>query len=230
MGNGDDDAGCNTLQRLVRSSPSRYGEEHNQLVDNVFLQELIRLRQMDLLKKDDIREYELVWWLCIAWDYFAEYRFRFLVELNPTSLLHVEYYSSQLPLHYAAKITLRSFRIVLNYGIRYYPMAKGISILFQKNLRADTPIQAACKKFERKDVIGVVEETLARYSPTTPVNSMDALLLAAIDERIHLDCVYFLLRRQPHVLMRMLPPRLTNNNNKNSSITGDQDSTVDDDG
>merc|ERR1712119_44652 len=71
--------------------------------------------------------------------------------------------------------------------------------------------------------------TLARYSTATPVNSMDALLLAAIDERIHLDGVYFVLRRQPDVLTRMLPPRLNNNNNNNSSITGDQDSTVNDD-
>merc|ERR1712119_67241 len=66
--------------------------------------------------------------------------------------------------------------------------------------------------------------TLARYSTATPVNSMDALLLAVIDERIHLDGVCFVLRRQPDVLTRMLPPRLTNNNNSN--ITGDQGRTV----
>merc|ERR1712032_1434570 len=92
------------------------------------------------------------------------------------------------------------------------------------------PIQTACKRFRRKGVMDVVEETLARYSTTTPINSTDALLLAAIDERIHLDGVYFVLRRQPDVLTRMLPPRLANNsNNNNSNITGDQDSTVDDD-
>jgi len=92
----------------------------------------------------------------------------------------------------------------------------------------NTPFQVACTKFKRKDVIDVVEETLARYNPTTPINTMDALLLAAIDERIRFDCVYFLLRRQPDVLMRMRQPRLTDNNSS-SDRNGAQDSTVDDD-
>merc|ERR1712183_102674 len=127
-----------------------------------------------------------------------------------------------------ANKTLRLFRIVLDYGIRYYPLTKGISILFQKDSRRETPLQVACNKFKQNYVMDVVEETLVRYySPTTPINSMDALMLAAIDEHIHLDGVYFVLRGQPDVLTRMLPPRLTNNNN-NSNITCDQDSTVND--
>merc|ERR1712172_288721 len=69
-------------------------------------------------------------------------------------------------------------------------------------------------------------DTLARYSTIAKINNVHMLMLAAIDERIHLDGVYFVLRRQPDVLTRMLPPRLTNNNNSNN--TGDQDSTVDD--
>merc|ERR1712183_977294 len=132
-----------------------------------------------------------------------------------------------------ANKTLRLFRIVLDYGIRYYPLTKGISILFQKDSRRETPLQVACNKFKQNYVMDVVEETLVRYySPTTPTNSMDALMLAAIDEHIHLDGVYFVLRRQPDVLTRMLTPRLTTtttNNNDNSNITSDQDSTVDDD-
>merc|ERR1712032_1116631 len=146
---------------------------------------------------------------------------------DPTSLLQTNY-NDQLPLHCAAYRTLRLFWIVLDLGICYYPMMKGISILFQKNDGGDTPIQNACREFERNDVISVVEEVLARYSSTTPINSTDALLLPAIDERIHLDCVYFLLRRQPNVLMRMRRPRLTDNNSS-SDRNGAQDSTVDDD-
>merc|ERR1712183_905561 len=81
--------------------------------------------------------------------------------------------------------------------------------------------------FERKDVIGVVEETLARYSPTTPVNSMDTLLLAAIDERIHLDCVYFLLRRAPDALIRMVVSTSTSTNNTNTTNgVGGRDTNV----
>ena len=187
-----------SLNSLVSSSHSSYGEGHNRTVDNVFVAEMIRLRQMGLLMREDIQEYELVSQLC-AQNYFAENRFRFLVEWNPTSLTRTNRWG--YPLHYSATKTLQSFRIVLDYGIRYYPMMKGISILFQKHDFSGTPIQNACKRFRRKDVIDVVEETLARYSPTTPINITYALLLAAIDERIHLDCVYFLLRRVPDVLI-----------------------------
>merc|ERR1711971_894691 len=152
------------------------------------------------------------------------------VELDPKSLLQTND-SGWFPLHYAASnSSFQGFRSVFDSGIRYFPSKRGISLLFQKDYRGETPIQDSCKKFERNDVIDVVEETLARYSTATPINSKDALLLAAIDERIHLDGVYFVWRRQPDVLTRMLPPRLANNNNNNnnSNITGDQDSTVDD--
>ena len=49
----------------------------------------------------------------------------------------------------------------------------------------------------------IVEETLARF-PDTPLNVIDALLSAAIDENSHLDGVYFLLRREPDVLVKLL--------------------------
>merc|ERR1712183_249726 len=105
------------------------------------------------------------------------------------SLLQTNY-NDQLPLHCAENETLQSFRIVLDYGIHYFPSKRGISLLFQKDGDGETPIQDACKEFERKDVISVVEEIVARYSPTTPINSMDLLMLAAIGERTHLDGVY----------------------------------------
>ena len=38
-----------------------------------------------------------------------------------------------------------------------------------------------------------------------PYNIVDALITACIDENIHLDCVYFLLRREPDVLQNLLP-------------------------
>ena len=46
----------------------------------------------------------------------------------------------------------------------------------------------------------------ARYSPTstTPLNIGDTLLLVAMDDIIHLDCVYFVTGRQPHTIIGML--------------------------
>jgi hypothetical protein len=64
-------------------------------------------------------------------------------------------------------------------------------------------------------VINVVGKTLANYCSAVdhdddddddePCNIVDALLSAAIDDKIHLDCVYFLLRREPDALQELLP-------------------------
>jgi len=187
---------------------------------------------MDLLKKDDIQDYKLVREL--FWQsYFAENRFRFLVEWDPKSLLQTTgIFGSYgyLPLHYAANAygsSFQGFRSVFNFGIRYFPSKKGIILLFQKNDNGDTPFQLACRRFKRNEITEAVEDTLARYSPNTPINNVHAMMLAATDERIHLDGVYFVLRRQPDVLMRMLRRRLINNNN-NSHRTRGQDNNVDD--
>ena len=37
-----------------------------------------------------------------------------------------------------------------------------------------------------------------------PIHITEALVIAAIDENIHLDCAYFLLRREPDVLQKLL--------------------------
>ena len=59
-----------------------------------------------------------------------------------------------------------------------------------------------CATFKQKDVMEVVEDVLSRYSTTAllPENSMEPLLSACTDARIHLNCVYFLRRRVPTML------------------------------
>jgi hypothetical protein len=135
--------------------------------------------------------------------YFPEKRFRFLIEWDPIALTQTDGYL-YLPIYYATIFfTMKAFRRVFEYGIRYYPKKKGFSLLFKKGREDRTPFQAACKAFVYKDVMEVINETLARNSDI-PVNVADALITAAIDENIHLDCVYFLLRRQPDVLQKSL--------------------------
>ena len=81
-------------------------------------------------------------------------------------------------------------------------------MLFKKRAGAvtgKTALQIACEKYNRDDVMNMVEEIItASNSSTTPIHRMDALLLAAIDDTIHLDGVYFLLRRQPDVVLTQL--------------------------
>ena len=55
----------------------------------------------------------------------------------------------------------------------------------------------------------VIEDTLARSSSSdnAPVNITDAFVVVAIDKNIHLDYVYFLLRRQPYLMVKFLSSR-----------------------
>jgi hypothetical protein len=130
-----------------------------------------------------------------------------------------------LPIHYLAyRSSIRGFQLIFEYGIRYYPKKKGIHLLFRKNnifSIENTLFQISCRNFGYEKVMEVVEDTLARHSDT-PMNVAEVLVSAAIDKNIHLDCVYFLLRRQPDILQKLLSNSsatvaVTNNNNNNEN-------------
>jgi hypothetical protein len=96
-----------------------------------------------------------------------------------------------------------------------------------------TSFHIACEMFGYEKVMEVVEETLVHSSSsssslddTPPLNIADALITAAIDEYVHLDCVYFLLRREPDVLQKLLSSTQaagSNNNNNNDENDSDDD-------
>ena len=89
----------------------------------------------------------------------------------------------------------------------------------------NTSFQRACKQFGHEQVMTGIEDTLTRYSDSTPLNVVEALITAAIDEDIHLDCVYYLIRREPNVLQKLLSPTVAvvafDNNDDGSTNTND---------
>merc|ERR1712194_1000683 len=133
---------------------------------------------------------------------------------------HTDGYGS-FPLHYAAKYsTMEGFRVTLEYAIRYYPYQKGVCLLFRKDNDGDTPFQYACRKYGKNKVVDVVEDILTRYhSEGSPLHIVEALMMTSVDENIHLDCSYFLLKRGPDVLVRLLSGS-HNNNDDNGSGDG----------
>ena len=135
----------------------------------------------------------------------AQKRFQFLVEIDPSSLLQTDQ-SGRLPFHLATH-RINKFRSVCDAVFRFYPKWRGMQILHQKTTihRGRTPFRIACKRIGHTAVTQIVEETLARYSDTVLPDIPKALILAATDERIHLDCVYFLMKRQPDVVLGLLP-------------------------
>jgi hypothetical protein len=178
------------------------------------------LRRWDLLRKDDIQRYALVDKLCSS-GYFAEDRFRFLVGWDPSLLVQTNRFGGQPSLHLVAiDSSIQGFQVVFDSCICYYPKKKGISLLFTKNRGGSTPFQIAHGNFGHDTVMEVVEDILPRYSDTTPINIEEALLSAAIDENIHLDCVYFLLRRHPDTIKGLpsTPKKKKRKKNKNMIV------------
>ena len=143
------------------------------------------------------------------------------MSLIPMPAGHLEHVAS--PLQVAALNGMQSFRIVFEAGIRFFPKKKGIHLLFESadHRYYQSPFVWMCTstEFEQKDVMDVVEDVLSRYSTTAllPENMMEPLLSACTDRRIHLNCVYFLLRRVPTVLSGLQLPsrRRVNSNNLN---------------
>ena len=204
-----DGHGDTVLSEIVTSSSGSHNEDHQQLVDTAFLALLVRLRQSDLFKKEDIQRYSLLHELCGQTVYFPEQRFRFLTVMDPLALISIDNDGECLLLHDAAQDSVERFRHVFETGMRYFPHKIGLSLLFRKNHNGETPLELACGKNckRRNEVMDAVEATLTQYATTTsttPLNIRDALILAAIDERIHLNGLYFLIRRQPDTMLGML--------------------------
>jgi hypothetical protein len=219
----------NALHDLMASDNTElHNQEHHESIDTKYLQVLIQLRKLGYVKKEDIQSYDLLHKLC-RHDYFAEKRFRFLVEWNPSALTKTDEYGC-LPIHCEAVMTtsIRGFQHAFEYGIRYFPKKEGISLIFRKasdyagntrRVNDKTPFSTACANHGREEVMNVIEETLLKFQQrsddddnnnnnnnnnTGPYNVVDTLITAAINENIHLDCLYFLLRREPDTLEKLL--------------------------
>ena len=162
--------------------------------------------EIGYLRKEDIQSPLL--WMEFFYNnksYFPERRFRFFVNCDPEVLMRSVYLNGELPIHAAARnSTLRGFQLVFEAGVRYFSKKKGITILFQY-FQKTTPFKVACENHGREETTKAIERALADCSNNNPYDTADdALLLAAMDERIDLDGVYFILRREPDVLAKLL--------------------------
>ena len=86
------------------SSCGSYDEDHHLLADNTFLASLL-VRSITAIRpfqKEDIKRYNLLHDLCNQIFYLAEQRFRYLTDVDPTSLISIDN-DGDLPLHVAAQ-------------------------------------------------------------------------------------------------------------------------------
>ena len=207
----------NTLIRLVRSSHKSCDKNHHQQVDTKFLEVLVQLRRSGLFKKEDIQRYELVHWVCAQTGYFAENRFQYLPNWDPSSLVQLNNYGG-LPLHFSfATQTIRQFQVMLDCYFQYFTKEQVICCLFQNNNHGDTPFQRVCYYLHKDKtdtlVHDIIEQSLgtARFSSSTTTASSSSLnigtgllLMATSTANISLDGWYYFIRRQPDTMLSML--------------------------
>ena len=127
--------------------------------------------------------------------------------------------NGKLPLHWTVlNDSIEEFRLHLDALFRFYPKWKGITALFEKDAVGSSSFEMACTTYTRNRVLNVVEEIRVRYTATTPpVNIGNALMMAAIDNNISLDGVYFFMRRQPATMLSMLRRDTNHSNNSNNN-------------
>ena len=235
---------CNCLNFLTSTDYERNdSREHNESVDDKCCLVMKELRHMGLLRKEDIREQNLLLNCLNGQSFFGKKRSRFLVEWDPTLLID----ASDNPLYYAAwDSSIQGFRAVFEYGILYYPTKEGISMLFKDFGGVNkTPFNVACNIHGREEVMNVIEATLLKFqrrsdddddnnsnsNNTGPYNVVDTLITAAINENIHIDCLYFLLRREPDILEKLLSSSSTmigmfdSNDNDDDDISSSKSNT-----
>ena len=110
---------------------------------------------------------------------------------------------------------MNAYQLRFENGIRYFPKKTGINILFHESNHNETPFQRACNNDGRMEAMQVIEETLIircnsssssadNNNNSIELNVADVLFTAAVNENIHLDFVYFLMRRHPNVLIKLL--------------------------
>jgi len=245
-----DASGCNALQYIAKCTiGSIYdsGIEHqHQLVDERCIFVLNRLKEMNLFRKEDIREQGLIGHFCTtpARDgyYFPEQRFRFLSDFDPTTLGtpcltwtnpdpdSTRTRSLMLPIHFAAIMgEFRRFQVILEAGMRHYPEKLGF--VFHVNECGETPYDMGCKRFGNDIVTTLILDRLLSSEccsccPDNNISSAESLLLSlSTDDAVHLDGLYFFLRREPAAFLQLLQTGDTINSSSSSSSSSSKNAS-----
>ena len=190
----EDTGGYNALQILI-SMPG----DGDRADDSVCLDALNRLVESDLLKKEDIREYNL---LCHACHPSAKERFEYLVDWDPEALKKYDYEGNSL-LHATACVKIGSFAMALKAGMQYYPEELGF--LFQKNSAGKTACEMASELLGKGEAWRVIDKCFeethnVKIVELNPMTNMFPFILAAADDTSDLNTLYYLLWRSPIVL------------------------------
>ena len=195
----------NVLRSLVNNDCREWYDEYQQcLVDKKYVAAIQSLGESGIFRKQDISEQDLVWELSHNHT-FPEHRFRCLVQYDPISFYNP---NSSIYGIWLEPNNPRAFRTIFEIGVLHFPTQIGF-LFYIDNSNPDhhndgyTPFDRACREYGTETVTKIVGDTLVNRnqyycrSNDKCSNMMEALVHAATTPTIHLDGVYFLLRRDP---------------------------------
>jgi hypothetical protein len=194
----------NTLQNLA----SHYDSEGDDQDDMRRVDVMRRLRDMGLMKKEDIQEYRLLENASCrnldrrnACKNLSKRRFEFLVEWDPDALMRSFPRQKDFPLLYKTIISKKAigrFEMVLKAGIRYFPHQLGL--LFHKDRNIELAYDFAYKKFGAiaawTAIKGCFDDEHHQLE-IDPETNLHPFMIAATkgSESKNLDLIYYLLQK-----------------------------------
>jgi len=171
--------------------------------DSMCLTVMKRLRQSNLLTKEDIKHFSLS---SIRPNPRRKATFEYLVDWDPLSLKFRR--KGELCLHVAVRLKSvgdGSFAMVLQAGLKHYPEELGL--LFEKNRKGKTAWELAFEKYGKDETWTIIETCFdntrdPRIVEKSPAANLYPFVIAAAGETSDLSMLYYLLRRHPEVLYR----------------------------
>ena len=185
----DDDHIYNVLQSLARARLEVPCTDDGHDFDSDCLNVMKMLCEIDLLKKEDIKEHDL---LSHSLRSFSDQRFEYLVDWDPEAFKEI--CICELPWFFDIN---RHFEVAFNAGIEYFPQHIG-------NL-AVRYVRGKEDKDEKDEAWELIENCLEEADPNKILkrnqeSNLYPFVTAAEGSRCCLDMVYYLLRKDPSVL------------------------------
>jgi hypothetical protein len=192
----------NVFRSLVNTDCRKWydtNDEYQQrLIDENYVAVLKSLGEMGLLQRQDVQNEDLFWELSLNKS-LPERKFRYLVDFDPSC-----FYDRRPSTIYKILFQyddVEVFRMAFQLGMLHFPTQVGF-LFFLDRHDGCTPFDRACYEYGSDTVTKIVGDVLVESNDCNngsdgEINKMKALIWAATNSNVHLDGVYFLLRRDP---------------------------------
>jgi len=160
---------------------------------------------LELLWKEDIRQYNLLDWSCHPW--WGKTIFDYFVDWDPEALKHCNDDGDNIEFIYTTVNQHVRFDFALEAGLRHYPEELGL--LFRKDDDGDAASELAIQVFGKDESWKVIEKCLdetrdkEKITEMNPVMNLYPFMLAAAGDKNVLNMIYYLLRRNSDCISQL---------------------------